>query len=81
MRCMVPFLGGTGDRLTTLEVNADRLLQPTAAGLRDVLCGNSKSGRMIASSCATRALLWLPTYGTLSELSQLRASPASAALD
>jgi hypothetical protein len=30
---MVPFLGGTGVRLTTLEVDAERLLQPTAAAL------------------------------------------------
>jgi len=30
---MVPFLGGTSVRLTTPEVDAERLLHPTAAGL------------------------------------------------
>ena len=29
----MPFLGGTGVRLTTLEVDAERLLQQTAAAL------------------------------------------------
>jgi hypothetical protein len=30
---MVPFLGGTGVRLTTLEMDAERLLQPIEARL------------------------------------------------